>query len=46
MQKLDEEARHAAFMIAEMKRNGLTRFDAKKTAEDAHCEEVNRFTLY
>jgi len=40
VQKLVEESKHAAFMISEMNRKGLARFDVTAEAEDEHCEKV------
>jgi len=42
VQKLDEEARHAAHVIAQIRSRGLSTFDVSKEAEDEWCEEIYR----
>ena len=42
VQKLDEEALHAAHMIMRLKAAGYKTFDPTKEAEDAYCEEIYR----
>jgi cyclohexanone monooxygenase len=42
VQKLDEEALHAAHMITRLKAGGYSTFDPTKEAEDAYCAEIYR----
>ena len=42
VQKLDEEALHAAHMIMRLKAAGYRTFDPTKEAEDAYCAEIYR----
>eukprot|EP00944_MAST-04C_sp_MAST-4C-sp1_P010342 g10342.t1 len=42
VQKLDEEALHAAHMIMRLKAAGYRTFDPTKEAEDAYCKEIYR----